>query len=164
MSVVTISRGSYSRGKEVAEKVAQRLGYECVSREILVEASEEFDVPEVKLLHAIQDAPSVLDRFTFGKERYIAFIQARPVGASSRRATWSITDWRASTSSMMSPTCSRFGSLPRRTTAYRLVMKREGSTGRQGPRSPEEHRRGAKEDGACTSMESTPTIRASTIS
>ena len=76
MSVVTISRGSYSRGREVAEKAAQRLGYECVSREILVEASQEFDVPEVRLVHAIQDAPSVLDRFTFGKERYIAFIQA----------------------------------------------------------------------------------------
>jgi cytidylate kinase len=76
MPIVTISRGSYSRGREVAEKVAQKLGYECVSREILVEASEEFDVPEVRLLHAIQDAPSVLDRFTFGKERYVAFIQA----------------------------------------------------------------------------------------
>jgi cytidylate kinase len=76
MSIITISRGSYSRGREVAEKVAQKLGYDCISREILVEASEEFDVPEIKLFQAIEDAPSVLDRFTFGKERYIAFIQA----------------------------------------------------------------------------------------
>ena len=28
MSIITISRGSYSRGKEVAEKLAQRLGYD----------------------------------------------------------------------------------------------------------------------------------------
>ena len=76
MSVVTISRGSYSRGKEVAEKVAQKLGYECISRDVLLEASEEFNVPEIKLLHAIRDAPSILDRFTFGKDRYTAYIQA----------------------------------------------------------------------------------------
>jgi len=76
MSIVTISRGSYSRGKEVAEKVARELGFECISREVLIEASEEFNVPEMKLLRAIRDAPSLLDRFTFGKERYNAYIQS----------------------------------------------------------------------------------------
>ncbi len=76
MSIVTISRGSYSHGKEVAEKVAQKLGYECISRDVLLEASEEFNVPEIKLLHAIRDAPSFFDRFSFEKERYIAYIRA----------------------------------------------------------------------------------------
>ncbi|NOZ24038.1 MAG: cytidylate kinase-like family protein [Planctomycetes bacterium] len=74
MSIVTISRGSYSKGKEIAEKLAQRLGYECISRDILLEASEHFNIPEVKLIRAIHDSPSVLERFTFGKETYIAFI------------------------------------------------------------------------------------------
>lgn len=76
MSIISISRGSYSYGKEIAEKLAERLGYECISREILLEASEQFHVPEIKLVHAIHDSPSILDRFTFGKERYIAFIRA----------------------------------------------------------------------------------------
>lgn len=76
MSVITISRGCYSRGKEVAERVAQELGYECVSREVLIEASRDFDIPEVKLIRALHDAPSVLDRFTHGKEKYIAYIRA----------------------------------------------------------------------------------------
>lgn len=76
MAIVTISRGSYSRGREVAEKVAQRLGFECISREVLIEASEGFNVPEIQLLRAMRDAPSILDRFTFGKDRYIAYIQA----------------------------------------------------------------------------------------
>jgi cytidylate kinase len=76
MPIVTISRGSYSRGKEVAEKVARKLGFDCISREVLIEASEEFNVPEIRLLRAIRDAPSLLDRFTFGKERYNAYIQA----------------------------------------------------------------------------------------
>ena len=76
MSIITISRGSYSRGKEVAEKVAQELGYQCISREILLEASEKFHIPEIKLVRAIHDAPSVLDRFTYGKEKYIAYLRS----------------------------------------------------------------------------------------
>jgi cytidylate kinase len=47
-----------------------------VSREILIRASEEFNIPEVKLRRALHDAPSILDRFTSGKERYIAYIQS----------------------------------------------------------------------------------------
>jgi cytidylate kinase len=76
MSIITISRGSYSRGKEVAEKLAQALGYECLSRDILLEASERYNIPEIKLVRAIHDAPSILERFTYGKEQYVAYIRA----------------------------------------------------------------------------------------
>jgi cytidylate kinase len=74
--IITISRGSYSRGKQVAEKVAKELNYECISRDILLEASEHFRIPEVKLVRAIHDAPGVLDRFSHGRQKYIAFIRA----------------------------------------------------------------------------------------
>ncbi|MFC1886153.1 AAA family ATPase [Thermodesulfobacteriota bacterium] len=76
MSLITISRGSYSKGKEAAEKVAHELGYECISRDVLIEASDQFHIPEIKLVRAIHDAPSVFDRFTHGKEKYIAYIRA----------------------------------------------------------------------------------------
>ncbi|MEJ2023689.1 MAG: cytidylate kinase-like family protein, partial [Deltaproteobacteria bacterium] len=76
MPVITISRGSYSKGKEVAEKVGERLGYECLSRGVLLEASKEFNVPEIKLVRAIHDAPSILDRIGYRKDRYIAFIRS----------------------------------------------------------------------------------------
>jgi cytidylate kinase len=75
MPVITISRGSYSWGKEVAEKVAQKLGYDCVGRDVLLEASQEFNIPEIKLVRAFHDAPSVFDRFTYSQERYVAYIQ-----------------------------------------------------------------------------------------
>ena len=75
MPIITISRGSYSKGSEIADKVAKRMGYECVSRDVLLEASDHFNIPEMKLVRALHDAPSVLDRFTHGKERYIAYIQ-----------------------------------------------------------------------------------------
>jgi cytidylate kinase len=76
MSIITISRGSYSRGKEVAEKLAKSLGYECLSRDILLEASERYNIPEIKLIRAVHDAPSILERFTYGKEQYVAYIRA----------------------------------------------------------------------------------------
>lgn len=76
MSIITISRGSYNRGKEVAEKLAQKLGYQCISREILLEASKEYNVPEIKLIRTIQDAPSILERLTHKKEKYITYIRA----------------------------------------------------------------------------------------
>lgn len=75
MAIITISRGSYSKGKEIAEKVAERLGYECIARAVLLEASDEFNIPEIKLIRALHDAPSVLDRFTHGKKRFIAYIE-----------------------------------------------------------------------------------------
>jgi cytidylate kinase len=76
MPIITISRGSYSKGKEVAEKLAQALRYDCVSRDILLEASDEFNIPEIKLVRALHDAPSVLERFTNGKERYLCYIRS----------------------------------------------------------------------------------------
>ena len=75
MAIITISRGSYSQGKAVAEKLAEKLNYECISRDILLEASEHFNIPEFKLIHAIHDSPSILDRFTHGKEKYVAYIR-----------------------------------------------------------------------------------------
>lgn len=76
MAIITISRGSYSRGKEVAEALAQRLGYECISRDILLKTCEEFSIPEIRLVKALHDAPSILERFGHGKERYISYFRA----------------------------------------------------------------------------------------
>ena len=75
MGVITISRGSYSKGREIAEKLAQHLGYECISREILLETSDHFNIHELKLTRAIHDAPSIFDRFQHGKEKYIIFLR-----------------------------------------------------------------------------------------
>lgn len=76
MSIITISRSFCSKGKIVAEKVAKSMNHECISREVLLEASEQFNVPEIKLARAIHDGPTIYDRFTHGKECYIAFIKS----------------------------------------------------------------------------------------
>lgn len=69
MSVITISRGCYSHGKEIAERVAAVLGYELVSKEILLEASQAFEIPEKKLTASIHDAPGILEKIIHAHER-----------------------------------------------------------------------------------------------
>jgi cytidylate kinase len=76
MTIITISRGSYSMGKEVAERLAKRLGFECLSRDVLLEASDKFNIPEIKLVNAIIDTPSFLSRLAHGQLSYISYIQS----------------------------------------------------------------------------------------
>jgi len=76
MPIITISRGSYFYGKSIAEKLAQRLNYACVSRDEIIENLEEFHLPEIKLIKELKDAYSVLDRFPHGKKRFVAAIRS----------------------------------------------------------------------------------------
>jgi cytidylate kinase len=76
MAIITIARECCSHGAEIAEKTAAMLGYDCISREVLLEAAYFFNIPEQKLLHSIHDAPSVLERLTHGREKYLAYIRA----------------------------------------------------------------------------------------
>jgi cytidylate kinase len=76
MSIITISRGSYSRGKEVAEIVAKELNYKCISRDILLEASNQFNIPEIRMIRALNDTTSVFERFDNGQDRYISYFKS----------------------------------------------------------------------------------------
>jgi hypothetical protein len=46
MPIITIYRGASGEGQELAEAVAQDLGYSCVGREVLVGASRGYGIPE----------------------------------------------------------------------------------------------------------------------
>jgi cytidylate kinase len=76
MAIISIARGCYSHGAQIAKKVAEMLSYECVDREILLEAVQFFNISETKLLKSIKDAPNVLDKITHGREKYISYFQA----------------------------------------------------------------------------------------
>jgi len=76
MPIITISRGSYYHGKSIAEKLAAKLGYACLSRDKIVENLDEFHLPEIKLVRCLSDTFSVLDRFPHGKQRFITAIRA----------------------------------------------------------------------------------------
>ncbi len=76
MAIITISRGTMSGGRLLAEMLEGSLGYRCISREIVVEAAGAYGVPEGKLFEAIQKGPSFFQKLTFERERYLAYIQA----------------------------------------------------------------------------------------
>jgi len=76
MSVIIISKGSYSHGGAVAERVSRKLNYGCFSRDILIDVSKKFNISELRLLRAVEDAPSFLEKYTFGRQKYIAYIRA----------------------------------------------------------------------------------------
>jgi len=77
MSIITISRGTFSGGMMLADELSTRLGYRCVGREQVVKtASEKYGVSEEKLRTAILKRPSAFKRFTYEREQYLAYIQA----------------------------------------------------------------------------------------
>ena len=49
MSIITISHEAFGDGRAVAERVAAILGYRCISREVLVKASQRYGISEAKL-------------------------------------------------------------------------------------------------------------------
>jgi len=59
MSIITISRGLYSSGQALAERVAEMLGYRSMSRELLLEAATRYEIPEAKLAELLETPPEV---------------------------------------------------------------------------------------------------------
>jgi cytidylate kinase len=58
MAIIMISRGTLSGGKALAEHVADRLGYPCLSREETVrEAVEKYGISERELTEAMNEPP-----------------------------------------------------------------------------------------------------------
>ena len=76
MSVITISRGSFSGGKALAECLARRLGYRCIDRDVIVERAAAYGVSQEALRGALEKPPSFLDRFQHKKYLYLALFQA----------------------------------------------------------------------------------------
>jgi len=76
MSVITISRGSFSGGKMLAECLAERLGYRCIDRDVIVERAASHGVSQEELRDALEKPPGFLDRFSHKRYKYLALIQA----------------------------------------------------------------------------------------
>lgn len=74
--IITISRGSYSGGKMLAECVAARLGYRCIDRDHIICKAAEWGVSQDDLRAAIEEPPSFLGQSQHTKYIYVAFIQA----------------------------------------------------------------------------------------
>ena len=76
MAVVTISRGSFTGGKTLAECLAQKLSFRCVDRDVIVERAAASGVAQEELLEALLKPPTFLERFQHKRYIYLALIQA----------------------------------------------------------------------------------------
>lgn len=76
MAIITISRGPFSGGRILADCLADKLGYRCISGEALVEASKRYDISEERLSQALEDKPGLLERLSSQRARYLAYIRA----------------------------------------------------------------------------------------
>lgn len=76
MAVITISRGSFSGGKRLAECAAGRLGYRCIDRDVIVEKAAAYGVSQDEVRNALEKPPTFWDRFKHTKYVYLTLIQA----------------------------------------------------------------------------------------
>ena len=76
MPIITIYQGASGEGQELAEAVAQALGYRCVGREVLVEASRHYGIPEAKLNEIIEKGPHWWERLLQDLRPYRVALQA----------------------------------------------------------------------------------------
>ncbi len=74
MQIVSVSRGSQSLGKEFAGYLADKLGYECVSREDLLEEATRQKIPVGKLETAIIKPHIYSERLALELEHYKALV------------------------------------------------------------------------------------------
>jgi cytidylate kinase len=76
VSIITISRGTASGGQALAERVAARLGWPCLSNEVIVEAARRYNVPEPELVKAFEKAPTFWEKLTASRRVYLTLVQA----------------------------------------------------------------------------------------
>ncbi len=77
MASITISRGTFSGGQGLAESVAKRLGYRCLSREkMLADTASRFWVEEDLLAAALDNKPQFFETVNLERLRYIAYVRA----------------------------------------------------------------------------------------
>jgi len=76
MQVICISRGTHIGGKELAERVARKLDYACLSREELNEAATNEGIPVGRLEMAMVRPGIFSERLALERDHYLAFTTA----------------------------------------------------------------------------------------
>jgi len=76
VSIITISRGTFSGGKALAECLAEHLGYQCISREVVLDAAAEYGVAPESLLDAVAKPPSFWQRLSGERIAYLNYFRS----------------------------------------------------------------------------------------
>jgi cytidylate kinase len=75
VAIITISRGSLSGGRQVAECLCERLSCPCVADEVLQTAAKRLQVSEEAVRGKFETAPGLWSRLSRERERYVLAVQ-----------------------------------------------------------------------------------------
>jgi len=76
MQIICVSRGTYSGGRDLSEKLAVNLGYDCLARDELTDAASVAGIPVGKLEMAMVRRRPLSESLAIEKERFKAFVTA----------------------------------------------------------------------------------------
>lgn len=76
MAIVTISHAAFTKGSTIAEKVAAALDSRCVNREVLIEASNRYGIPEAKFTEILETEGHWWERWLESVRLYRITLQA----------------------------------------------------------------------------------------
>lgn len=76
MSIITLSHSAFGGGRIIAERVASVLDHRCISREVLIEASQRYGIPEVKFTEVLETEPHWWERWLESLRLYRITLQA----------------------------------------------------------------------------------------
>jgi cytidylate kinase len=76
MAIITVSHAAFTCGSEIAEKVASNLNYRCVNREVLMEASQRYGIPEAKFTEVLETQGHWWERWLESLRLYRITLQA----------------------------------------------------------------------------------------
>ena len=76
MSIVTITHAAFSGGTAIAENVASKLGYRSIDREVLLEASKRYGIPEAKYSEVLETQGKWWERWVESLRLYRITLQA----------------------------------------------------------------------------------------
>lgn len=74
MQIICISRGGYSQGKELAARLAEKLDFECVSREEILEEADHRGIPVKQIETAMIKPHYITESLLLAKEHYLALV------------------------------------------------------------------------------------------
>jgi len=77
MQMVCISRGSYGYGKGVAERLAEKMNYACISREQITDLANDYGIPVGKLEVEVLKRRPLSEEKSIQMDLFKAFVSAR---------------------------------------------------------------------------------------
>src|SRR5436309_15352809 len=76
MSIVTVSHAAFTGGSEIAQKTALNLNYRSINREVLIEASKRYGIPEAKYTEVLETQGHWWERWRESLRLYRITLQA----------------------------------------------------------------------------------------